>query len=185
MPTTHRDSEVRHETPTHSPNAGAHRRRPAHLRSLLLDALKPKPTPAPTPVPTPKPTKPDLALTRLSGPTEVFDGMTAVYEVAIWNEGTAANDTTQIVLNFLGALEPQQMIETPAGFTCAPERGFTCTGSLGGVDDPMLARSAVFKVQGHAKAKGQGTVVASLNHDRALDEFDVANNLKILNVTVK
>ncbi len=155
------------------------------LEGQLGNALKPKPTPAPMPTPTPKPTKPDLVLTRLTGPTEVFDGTTAVYEVAIWNDGITANNTAQVVLNFLGTLKAMKMIETPAGFTCEPERGFTCTGTLGGVDSPVQERGAVFKVQGHATAKGSGTVVASLNHDRALDEVTVDNNLKTLDVTVK
>ncbi|MGE0543934.1 MAG: hypothetical protein AB7R89_27530 [Dehalococcoidia bacterium] len=155
------------------------------LEGQLGNALKPKPTPPPTPAPTPKPAKPDLVLTRLTGPAEVFDGTTAVYEVAIWNDGTPANGTAQVVLNFLGTMQAMKMVDTPAGFTCEPERGFTCTGSLGGFDSPVQERGAVFKVMGHATAKGAGTVVASLNHDRALDEVTVDNNLKTLNVTVK
>ena len=141
------------------------------LEGQLGNALKPKP--APTPAPTPRPAKPDLAVTRLTGPAEVFDGTTAVYEVAIWNDGTFANGTVQLVLNFLGAMEAAAMVETPAGFTCEPERGFTCTGSLGGIDSPVQERGAVFKVQGRGTARGSGTVVASLNHDRALDEITV------------
>lgn len=157
------------------------------LESQLKNALKsqPKPEPAPAPAPPPKPTKPDLVLTRLTGPAEVFDGMTAVYEVAIWNDGTPAIDTTQLVLNFMGTMQPMRMVETPAGFTCEPESGFTCTGALGGIDSPVQERGATFKVQGHATAKGAATVVASLNHDRALDEVTVDNNLKLLDVTVK
>jgi len=153
------------------------------LEGQLGNALKPKP--APTPEPTPRPAKPDLVLTRLTGPAQVFDGTTAVYEVVIWNDGTFANGTVQLVLNFRGAMEAAAMAETPAGFSCEPERGFTCTGSLGGFDSPVQERGAVFKVQGRGTTKGSGTVVASLNHDRALDEITVDNNLKTLDVTVK
>jgi hypothetical protein len=153
------------------------------LEGQLQNALKPKP--APTPAPAPKPDKPDLVLTRLTGPAQVFDGTTAVYEVAIWNDGTFADGTVQLVLNFLGTMQAAAMVETPAGFTCEPERGFTCTGSLGGFDSPVQDRGAVFRVQGRGTDKGSGTVVASLNHDRALDEITVDNNLKLLDVTVK
>lgn len=166
---------------------------PRH-RALLRDRvaeLKPPAPPqappeAPKPAPPPKPTKPDLQVTRVSGPTTLFDGQTATYEVALWNDGTPARGTAQLLLGFLGSLEAWQMVDTPAGFTCqASGPGFSCIGSLGGVDDPILTRSAVFKVQGHAKAKGAGSVYGSANHDRALDEITVDNNLKKLDITVK
>jgi hypothetical protein len=163
----------------------------ALLRARVAE-LKPPPPPqtppeAPkAPAPAPKPTKPDLQVTRVSGPTALFDGMTAVYEVALWNDGTPATGTAQILLGFLGSMEAWEMVNTPAGFTCnRGGTGFTCTGSLGGVDDPVQTRSAVFTVQGHAKAKGAGGVYGSANHDRTLDEVTVDNNLKKLDVTVK
>jgi hypothetical protein len=162
------------------------------LEARLFDALQPKPaptpapTPKPTPTPTPKPTKPDLAVTRLTGPTEVFDGVTAVYEVALWNDGLPANGTAQLTIGFLGGLDPMAMETTPAGFTCEPTTdAFSCTGSLGGIDDAVQTRGAVFAVRGHAVAKGEAAVSASANHDRSLDEVTVDNNLKVLEVTVK
>jgi hypothetical protein len=132
------------------------------------------------------PPKPDLQVTRVSGPTELFDGQTAVYEVALWNDGAPATGTAQVLLGFLGGVEAQEMVDTPAGFNCSRGAyGFICTGSLGGADDAIQTRIAVFKVRGHARAKGAGGVYGSANHDRALDERTVDNNLKLLNVTVK
>jgi hypothetical protein len=134
----------------------------------------------------PPPPTPDLQVTRVSGPTELFDGQTAVYEVALWNDGAPATGTAQVLLGFLGGVEAQEMVDTPAGFNCSRGAyGFICTGSLGGADDAVQTRIAVFKVRGHAKAKGAGSVYGSANHDRALDERTVDNNLKLLNVTVK
>ena len=38
-----------------------------------------------------------------------------------------------------------------------PLGGFSCTGSLGGVDDPIQTRVAIFKVQVRANAKGSAS----------------------------
>lgn len=163
----------------------------ALLRARVAELKPPPPPQAPpeapkAPPPAPKPTKPDLQVTRVSGPTTLFDGMTADYEVVLWNDGTRATGTAQILLGFLGSIEAWDMMDTPAGFTCnRGGTGFTCAGSLGGVDDAVQSRSAVFKVRGHANAKGAGSVYGSANHDRTLDEITVDNNLKKLDVTVK
>jgi len=143
------------------------------------------PNPAPPPPP-PPPTKPDLMVTRVSGPADVFDGVTAVYEVVLANDGTAAQGTAQVQINAAGPIEPEEMAETPDGFACdLGDLGFSCTGSLGGVDDPIQERVAIFKVRMRGNGTGAATVIGSANHFGALDEMTVDNNLKLLQVTVK
>jgi hypothetical protein len=132
------------------------------------------------------PTNPDLAVTRLTGPTTVFDGATAIYQVALWNDGAPAKGTAQVQIGLMGAIEPVRVVDPPNGFTCdLGEFGFSCTGSLGGVDDPVQTRGAVFRVQVRGNGTGSGTVIGSANHDRALDEVTVDNNLKLFEVVVK
>jgi hypothetical protein len=131
------------------------------------------------------PTKPDLAVTRVTGPTEMLAGTEAVYEVVLWNEGAPAQGTAQALIGLLG-VEPVQMVEIPDGFTCTLGNfGFSCLGSLGGVNDGLLTRGATFKVQVRGSTKGSAAVYASANHDRTLDEVTVDNNHMLVNVVVK
>jgi hypothetical protein len=140
----------------------------------------------PAPAPAPAPAKPDLSITRLSGPTKLAVGETAEYEVAIWNDGAPAKD----FLVQIGRGAPLQLAEVDEasnqGFTCqANINGFGCTGSLGGEDGPMAARSAVFKVQAMGMVRGTASLVASANHSRTIEEETIDNNLELLEVTVE
>jgi hypothetical protein len=145
------------------------------------------PKPAPAPEAPPPPTKPDLTVTRLTGPTEVFDGVAVEYEVAIWNDGTPAQGTAQVAILAEGPLESIGVLEvTNNGFVCeARTSGFTCVGSLGGVDDAVQTRGAAFRVQVRGNGSGEALVRGSINHDRSLDEMSTDNNIKQLIVTVK
>jgi hypothetical protein len=149
----------------------------------------PVPKPAPKPAPPPAPTKPDLAITRLSGPTEVFDGVAATYEVAIANHGTPADKTAQVQINLAGALELVEIVEmgaNPNTFTCQPnEFGTSCTGSLGGEGDPVQTQGTLFRVVARGKGAGSAVVVASADHFQMLDEMSEENNAALLEVTVK
>lgn len=149
----------------------------------------PVPKPAPKPAPPPPPTKPDLAITRLFGPTEVFDGVTARYEVALWNYGTPADKTAQVQINLAGALELVEIVQTgvnPNKFTCQPnEFGTSCTGSLGGEGDPVQTQGTGFTVVARGKGAGKAVVLASADHFATLDEMSEENNVEQLEVTVK
>lgn len=137
-------------------------------------------------VPTPgRPTTTDLAVTRISGPKELFDGTTGVYEVVLWNDGLPAEGTAQIQIGAIG-LEPESMILVPEGFECdLGQFGFVCLGSLGGIDDPMIDRGAIFQAQFQATKTGPAKIVGSANHDRSLDEAKSDNDMMLFDVTVR
>jgi hypothetical protein len=133
----------------------------------------------------PPPTKPDLVVTRVSGPPTVSDGDTAVYEIVLWNDGTPAQGTAQIQISALGPLTLDSMVQLPDGFSCdTNDFGVACVGSLGGVDDPMTSRGVTFKMQVRGNGTGKAALVGSANHDRALDEITVDNNLKSFDINV-
>ena len=145
--------------------------------------------PAPAPAP-PPPTKPDLAVTRVSGPTELFNGTAAVYEVVLANDGAAATGTAQITIYAAGGLDAEEMVEIPAGFTCEDDPiGFSCTGSLGGVDDPIQTQVAIFKVRMRGVTPGPASVEGRANNDGSLDEMSEPSaqwpNVQRSRVTVK
>jgi hypothetical protein len=141
------------------------------------------------PPPPPPPTKPDLVVRRVSGPLEVFNGTTTVYEIVLGNDGTPAQGTAQIQINALENFELVQMELIPAGFQCELDeisaRGLSCRGSLGGINDPVQTQVAVFRVAVRATNIGPAHVLGSANHDGALDEMEGANNLILYTVTVK
>jgi hypothetical protein len=149
-------------------------------KDLIVTPGEPLPPTGPPP-----PTKPDLSVTKVSGPSTVADGATAVYEIVLWNDGTPAKGTAQIQISALGPLTLDSMIQMPDGFTCdTNDFGVACVGSLGGLNDPMISRGATFKMQVRGNGTGKATVMGSANHDRALDEMTVDNNMKMLDVTV-
>jgi hypothetical protein len=148
---------------------------------LIVTPGEPLPSSAPPP-----PTKPDLMVTRVTGPTTVSDGDTPVYEIVLWNDGTPAKGTAQIQIEALGPLALDSMVQLPDGFTCdTNDFGVACVGSLGGLNDPTASRGVTFKMQMRANGTGKAAVIGDANHDRALDEMTVDNNMKTLDVTVK
>jgi hypothetical protein len=165
-----------------------HHRATLSRLTRALPREQPAPAPAPAPMPTPRPTKPDLMVTRVSGPTTVNDqaGIAPVYEIVLANDGTPARNTAQVQISFAGRLTAAEMVDTPAGFTCERnDYGFACVGSLGGIDDAIQTRVALFKAAARATGPGDAWVYGSANHDRALDEMTVDNNLKLLDVAVE
>jgi hypothetical protein len=152
----------------------------------VAEAAPPPPAPPPPPPPPPPPSKPDLMVTRVSGPPTLADGDTAVYEIVLWNDGTPAKDTAQIQISALGPITLDSMVQLPDGFTCdTNDFGVACVGSLGGLDDPTLLRGATFKMQVRGNGTGKATLIGSANHDRALDEMTVDNNMKMFDMTVQ
>jgi hypothetical protein len=130
---------------------------------------------------------PDLAVTRVSGPTELAIGETAEYEVAIFNDGIAVENQGVLQINRVGLIQLVEVTESSGnGITCqANSLGWGCTGSVGGDDGPMAERSAVFKVQVMGMGAGKATLIASANHGRTFEEKTVDNNLKMFEVTVQ
>lgn len=138
------------------------------------------------PLPPPPPPKPDLVVTRVTGPKSLPANTTATYEVGLWNEGGPARDTAQIQISLLGPIEAVEVAEMTNGtFTCGQnEFGFVCKGSLGGPDDPLGTRGALFRATVRGTGSGSAAVSGSANHDRALDETTVDNNMKLIEVSV-
>ena len=129
--------------------------------------------------------KPDLEVTQVSlVGTSVTDGQPAVFLVVMINNGAPVKDTAQILIGFMGPLEPVLMMDEQDGFTCEQvDLGFTCTGSLGGQDDPQHAASFIVHARGNGT--GKAAIYGSANHDRSLDEVTVDNNLKLVDITVQ
>jgi hypothetical protein len=142
-------------------------------------------TPA-EPLPPPPPPKPDLVVTRVTGPKSLAANTTATYEIGLWNDGGPARDTAQIQISLLGPIEPVEVAEmTNGSFTCGQnEFGFVCKGSLGGTDAPLGTRGALFRAKVRGTGSGSAAVSGSANHDRALDETTVDNNMQLIEVSV-
>ncbi len=138
--------------------------------------------PAPAPPPPPPPPMPDLAVTRVSGPKQLAIGETVEYEIAIFNDGIAVQNQALLQINRAGPIQLMEVTEASNnGITCqANLLGWGCTGSLGGDDGPMAARSALFKVQVMGMGAGTATLIGSANHGRTFEEKTVDNNLQLL-----
>jgi hypothetical protein len=150
---------------------------------IVTESQGPSPFGPSTP---PPPTKPDLSVTRVTGPLTVANGDTPVYEFVLWNDGTPAQGTAQIQIGAIGSLTLDSLVQLPNGFTCdTNDFGVACVGSLGGVNDPVQVRGATFKMQMRANGTGKATVFGDANHDRALDEMTVDNNMKSVDVAVQ
>lgn len=155
---------------------------------VTMDVAEPAPKPAPAPPPPPPaPPKPDLAVTRVSGPAELAIGETAEYEIAIWNDGAPVKDQPLLQINRAGPVQLVEATEASSnGITCnVNSLGIGCTGSLGGDDDPMSSRGATFRVQVMGMGAGKAALIGSANHGRVFEEKSVDNNLQTLDVTVQ
>ena len=165
----------------------------SHLGNIRLEfdveiAEKPAPQTGPvSPGPAPRAIKPDLAVTRLTGPAVLAIGGTATYEIAIFNSGAPLKNAPLLQINRLEGIQIAQAVEaTNNGITCQVNSlGIGCTGSMGGDNDPMATRSAVIRVEVTGKKAGATHLIASANHARTFDEVTVDNNLKLLEVTVR
>jgi len=128
--------------------------------------------------------KPDFVAVRVSGATQVQDGVSSVYEAVIRNDG-AVRGHAEMALIFGGSLEAWEMVETPAGFVCDVRTTITCQGSLGGSNDPIQQRVAVLRFRAHADGKGLGSITATVDAAGAISEQNEANNTVSLSVIVK
>jgi hypothetical protein len=163
-------------------------RKCAGTQKVLIPAPAEGPSPFEPPAP-PPPNKPDLLVTRLTGPKTVFDGAVSEYEVAIWNDGIPAKGTDASVHILVDG--PVELLEAVpvnnSSFTCeATDDGtIVCAGALGGVDDAVQTRGAVFKV--HVRGNGQGDVnmVAFANDDGRIQEMTMDNNYKTIDFVVQ
>ena len=130
------------------------------------------------------PAAPDLTVTRISGPQQLFAGVSSVYEVVVANLGGA---TTTGYLNILAenGLELVGMESVPAGFDCATtttryEGPFLrCTGMLAGTESHISNRVAVFQVRVRATGAGTGALSAYAGADKDADGSNAERSLSV------
>lgn len=132
--------------------------------------------------------RPELVAVRITGQTSLFNGMTAVYEAVVRNDGTRPPEAVEFRLSASGALETWQVVEEPTGFTCTTlANRVTCTGMLGGTADPIQTRVAVLRVRLHATEKGPGYATLLVDPQNRITEGDetAPSNRQLLQVTVR
>jgi hypothetical protein len=134
---------------------------------------------------TPAPTLPDFAVTRISGDQQVTQGFTKTYDVVVANLGARPQTQVQVQIQVTGSLNYQQMVQTPAGFTCTGNGPITCVGPLGGYGDAPITTVADFQLQVYAGGTGLGSISASADPNNLITESNETNNAQSLAVTVK
>jgi hypothetical protein len=133
----------------------------------------------------PAPTLPDFAVTRISGDQQVTQGFTKTYDVVVANLGAKSPSQVQVQIQVTGSLSYQQMVQTPAGFTCTGNGTITCVGPLGGYGDAPITTVADFQLQVHAANPGLGSISAYADPNNLITESNENNNAQSLAVTVK
>jgi CARDB len=134
--------------------------------------------------PTSIPVLPDFAITRISGPTQLTNGLSGTYEIVLANLGAKPSQQVQVEIQVNGSLSYLQMTQTPNGFDCLGNRPIICTGPIGGYGDPMSATVADFQLQAQGSQAGQGSISASANPSGSIQESSTSNNGQTLTVTV-
>ena len=130
--------------------------------------------------------RPALGVSRISGPTELYQGAQQVYEFVVFNEGYGDAQNVAVSFGFTGTLQGVQLVQEASGFTCTQQQDtWTCTGTLKGTSDGQPAHSASFLARGWAAAKGTGTTFATINADHRLTEVNYGDDSKAVAVTVK
>jgi CARDB len=137
-----------------------------------------------TPTPAPIPVLPDFSVTRISGPTQLGQGLSATYEVVLANLGAKSSSQVQIQIQVSGSLRYLQMVQTPTSFACTGTGPITCTGPLGGNGDPPATTVANFQIQAQGAQAGLGSISAYANPSGAIQESNPNNNAQTLAVTV-
>ncbi len=140
---------------------------------------------APSSGPTNVPVLPDFTVSRISGDQSPAQGFTETYEVVVANLGAKPQNQVQVSIQVTGSLGYQQMVQTPAGFTCTGNGPVTCVGALGGYGDAPITTSADFQVQVYAAGPGLGSISAAADPNSLITESNKANNAQTLAVTVK
>jgi hypothetical protein len=135
--------------------------------------------------PTSVPVLPDFAITRISGPTQLTQGLSATYEVVLANLGAKPSGQVQVEIQVTGSLRYLQMVQTPNGFTCLGDAPIICTGPLGGAGDAPITTSADFQFQVQGAQAGQGSISAYANPNGTIQESDTGNNGQTYAVAVK
>jgi hypothetical protein len=135
----------------------------------------------------PTPAAPDLTVTRISGPQQLFAGVSSVYEVVVANLG-GATTTGYVNIRAEDGLELVGTASVPAGFDCATTTTryqgpfLRCTGMLAGTESHISNRVAVFQVRVRATGAGTGALSA---YAGATTDADGSNAERSLSVTVK
>jgi hypothetical protein len=139
------------------------------------------------------PAQPDLQLVDIHAESSapLGDGMTAVYDVSIGNNGTKlpAGSQIQLQIQASGSVQFYSMAQTPAGWTCSSASPVVCAGPIGGYGDPTAATIVTFRVQVHGNktggVSGLGSLSAAADPNNLVKESDESNNAQTLAITVR
>jgi hypothetical protein len=126
----------------------------------------------------------DLTVTGMSGPGALPAGLSGTYTVTVKNEG-GVGATLELVIVFAGKLDQTGQIVAGAGLYCEVRHNAGINAALycnGGQLGAGATASVI--VQGRGQSAGGGTLIATLNNSRAVEETSYDNNLKQLNVTI-
>jgi hypothetical protein len=127
----------------------------------------------------------DLTIIRIDGPTTLPAGQSGTYTFIIGNVGNTAA-SVEVNILFVGALGQTGQVVADSGLSCASSPGSgkvnTNLHCSGGQVDPQ--RSATVTVHAVGQTPGNGSVIASVNNSRSLQESDYGNNLGKRDVTV-
>lgn len=127
---------------------------------------------------------PDLTIIRIDGPTTLSAGESGSYSFIIGDVGTAGA-SVEVDILFTGALDQTGQISADSGLSCdsVPSSGKVNTDlhCTGGQLDPQ--RSATITVQAVGMNPGAGSIIATINNSRSLEELDYGNNLGKRDVT--
>lgn len=129
--------------------------------------------------------KSDLTVIRIDGPTSLSAGESGTYTFII---GDVSDVPASVEVNilFAGALTQTGQVSADSGLGCSIGPGGGKTNATvscnGGQLEPM--RSATITVQAIGLSGGAGSVIASINNSRSLNESNYDNNVDRRDVTV-
>ena len=126
----------------------------------------------------------DLTIVRIDGPTNLQAGVSGTYSFIVGNVGKLAG-SVEVNILFAGALSQTGQIRADSGLSCdmVPSKLNANLHCTGGQLDPQ--RSATVTVQAFGRSPGAGSITASANNSRSLEESDYSNNIGKRDVTIQ
>jgi hypothetical protein len=128
----------------------------------------------------------DLTIVRIDGPSTLPAGQSASFSILVGNVGNLAGPVEVNIL-FAGALDQTGQVSADSGLACdsVPGNGKVHTNlhCTGGQLYPQ--RSATITIQSVGMTPGAGSIIASANNSRSVDESDYGNNLGKRDVVVQ
>lgn len=127
-----------------------------------------------------------MTVVRIDGSTTLRAGESGTFTFIVGNIG-GLDATVEVNLLFAGSLTQTGQVSADSGLSCdnSPRQGkvnfnLHCTGG-----QLSSQRSATITVQAVGMSSGTGSLVASLNNSRSLDERDYGNNTGRRDATVQ